>query len=316
MSGLDDTGELVLDAECLAINALLHEIEYLPEWAIDTRRAMPQYGFERCSHRWVQGIDDIMQMIGTEQYWPSTAGHCGDVPGVVCTAAEHRALAVQNWINSSPAENDELCGYVANLLGEQTPEKIAAATCFVELVRAFFFVSRSDETAKTMAATWRDRINENPLLALMFQGEGFDYLLQNRCGFMIIKRLDLYIQLISGKCNHANDRHGVCNDQLRFDYTDDPERIEVTRGYLWGLYAYLMGHNADWLRTHKADCAGAGIYALQRVDVTGDRSLLRRWLVASLLKSAKVWCMVGRKPNDNAPAQLMDLPDVLMAVTH
>jgi len=177
-------------------------------------------------------------------------------------------------------------------------------------------LSRFDDHEPARQTDGRARLHarRNSILATMFEGEGYDSLLQNRCGFKIIDRLDLYIHLIGGDRTRAADRHGVCNDQLRFDYPDDPERAETTRGYLWGLYAYLMGDDENWLRENKPDCAGAAIYALQGVGKAGEVTPLRRWLVASLLKSGKVWCAIGRRPDDRAPEHIRNLPDVIPAV--
>jgi|GEM_PF-159217 len=311
---LDATGEYVLDEEAEAVNAMTAGIAEYPEWALQVRDAMPKYGFEMCSHRWLDGLDDVMRMIGKEEHFSSTAGHCGDVPGRIVDAAEQRAAAVQAWIEGRHSDESNLHKQVAQYLGDPTREKREAAACFVELVRAFFL--EPDERAAELAKGWRTRAENNEILKVMFKGEGFDNLLQNICGFKIVDRLDLYIRVIGGDRLEARERRGVCNDQLRFVLRDDPARFEVTRGYLWGLQAYLLGRNAEWLRSSKPECAGAAIHALRTVSRAGAPTPLRHWLVASLLKSTKIWCqcMLNRMAKAEPQADVGDLPNVLDAL--
>lgn len=316
---INATGEYVWDEEIKAVNAMTAEIDEFPEWALQVRDAMPKYGFEMCSHRWLDGLDDAIRMVGAEEFWPSSAGRCGDVPGKVASAAEGRAAAVQSWMDGRTPKGDGLQRQVAEWLGEQSPEKRGAATCFVELVRSFFFEPRPNEAEIQVAKRWRARGEENEILATMFEGhpaEGFDGLLQNRCGFKVIDRLDLYIRMIGGDQSQAAERHGVCNTQLRYVFRDDPARYQTTRGYLWGLEAYLLGRDEGWLRSAKPECAGAAIYTLQGVSRAGAPTPLRRWLVASLLKSTKIWCQaaLNRLREGPVPIYTGDLPDVVAVV--
>lgn len=313
---LDATGEYVFDDEVKAVNSMMVGIDEFPEWALQVRDAMPKYGFEMCSHRWLDGLDDVMRMIGAEEFHPSDAGHCGDIPGRVVDAAIQRATAVQHWLNGGSPTTRESDRQVAGWLGEPTPEKKEAATCFVELVRSFFFEPRPNDKAMEAARQWSARTNKNDILMLILEGEGFHSLLQNRCGFKVIDRLDLYIRIIGGDHSQAAERHGVCNDQLRFIMTDDPARFDTTRGYLWGLQAYLLGREEEWLQANKPECAGAAIYALRRVSRAGTLTPLRRWLVVSLLKSTKIWCQcaLGNMGEDNVPAYARDLPDVVATI--
>lgn len=307
----------VWDEEVKAVNAMMANIDELPEWALQVRGAMPKYGFEMCAHRWLDGLDDVTAMIGAEEFRPSSAGHCGDVPGRVIDASERRAAAVQAWLEGRKA-TDALGVQVAGWLGEPSDEKTQAASCFVELVRACSLTidKPGHERAKALATGWRARADGNETLQFMFQGEGFDCLLENNCGFKTVDRLDLYIRNIGGDRSQAGERHGMCNGQLRFVLRDDPTRFDVTRGYLWGLQAYLLGRSVEWLRANKPHCAGAAIHALQGVSRAGAPTPLRRWLVASLLKSTKLWCqaMLNRMGKEEVPAYVRDLPDVVTGV--
>jgi len=252
-------------------------------------------------------------MIGAEEFRPSDAGHCGDVPGRIVDAAQQRAVAVQRWMDGEAPPEHNLDRQVAEWLGEQTPEKREAAMCFVELVRAYFL--KSDD-AKALAEQWRARTDQNEILKLMFEGEGFHSLLECACGFKIMDRLDLYICIIGGDRSQAGERHGVCNDQLRFVLRDDPARFDTTRETLWGLQAYLLGRDEEWLQATKPECAGGAIYALRGVSRAGAPTPLRRWLVASLSKSTKIWgqCMLNNMKEDKVPAYALDLPDVAAAI--
>ena len=317
-SVLDATGEYVWDEEVKAVNAMMAGIEVFPEWALQIRDAMPKYGFELCSHRWLDGLDDVIRMIGAEEFFPSDAGHCGDIPGRVVDAAIQRTTAVQRWLEGGDPTTRELDGQVTEWLGEPTPEKREAATCFVELIRAHFLMAQkpADDEAKPLTAQWRARADQNEILKLMFEGEGFDGLLENRCGFKVMDRLDLYMRIIGGDHSQAGERHGVCNDQLRFVLRDDPARFDTTRGYLWGWQAYLLDHDEEWLQGNRSECAGAAIYALQGISRAGGPNPLRRWLVASLLKSSKIWCqcMLNNVGEDKVPTYARDLPDVVAAI--
>ena len=310
---LDATGEYVWDEEVRAVNAMMAEVAEFPEWALQVRDAMPKYGFEMCSHRWLDGLDDVIRMIGAEEFHPSSAGHCGDVPGRIVDATQQRATAVQRWMDGKASSEDGLHRQVAEWLGEPTREKREAAACYAELVGAYFL--KSDD-AKALTAQWQVRVDQNEILKLMFEGEGFHSLLECACGFKIMDRLDLYVRIIGGDRSQAGERHGVCNDQLRFVLRDDPARFDTTRGILWGLQAYLLGCDEEWLQATKPDCAGAAIYALHGVSRAGAPTPLRRWLVASLSKSTKIWgqCMLNNMKEDKIPAYALDLPDVATAV--
>jgi len=312
----DATGQPGWDEEIKAINAASARIATFPRWVLEVRETMPKWGFEMCAHRWLDGLDEVLRMIETGRSWPSTLGHCGDVPGRIFSAVERRAAALQAWGERQVPAKDCFRRQVAYWLGEPTPAKREAAECLAELMRAFFFATEGEDTAKERAKAWRGRASANELLALLFEGEGLDALLENRCGFKTLDRLDLYIRIIGGDLSQAAERHGLCNRQLRFVLRDDPARYEVTRGYLWGLQAYLLGHDAAWLRSAQPECAGAAIYALRRASAGGEPTLLRRWLVASLLKAAKIWCQRALAPSGDGvkPAYTEELPDVASAI--
>lgn len=272
---------------------------------------MPKWGFEICSHRWLQGLDDVLTMMATERAFFSNAGHCGDLPGNIVAEADRRASAVRRWFEGA-APLDELGCQVAGWLGERTPDKVEAARCFVELVQSRLFGDLRHEQQVAQVTAWRSRGAANEITAQLLAPFGLDDLLQNACGFKLLDRLDMNIRLIGGDETNAQERLGNCNGQLRLMWRDDPARYQTTRGYLWGAHAYLAGHDDGWLRAHKPDCAGAAIYALQRLSKPGAITPLRRWLAASFLQTTKLWCQMAmaRSSEEIIPTWAHDLPEM------
>lgn len=297
------------DDEVRTVNRMMDEIEDIPEWAIRARDAMPKWGFEMCAHRWLDGLDHVVGMIARAEYAASEAGHCGDVPAAITQAADRRADAVQRWLNAEPPNGDAMAERIAQTLGDRDPDKAEAAMCFVELVRTgLFHWERLDD----VAAAWRARAEENSLLREMFDGDGLDGHLHNDCGFKVADRLDTFIALIGRDARGSDERHGACNAQLRFVFRDDPDRYEVTRGVLWGLHAYLSGHDDVRLRSERAEVAGAACITLRRLADAGEPTPTRRWLAASLLKTTKLWCerALSRCDGPAIPAVATRLPSV------
>jgi len=297
------------DEETRAIDRMMGEIGDLPDWALHVRADMPKWGFEMCAHRWLDGLDHVVVMIANGAHVASEAGHCGDVPAAVAQAAEARADAVQRWVDNDDAGGDPVARHTRDVLGDRDPAKVEAATCFAQLVRTGFF---QWEKLDDVAAPWRERAADNSLLAAVFEGEGLDGHLHNDCGYKVIDRLDTFVRLIGRDTRGTDERHGACNSQLRFVFRDDPERYEVTRGVLWGLYAYLARHDAEWLRGAHPEVAGAGLVTLRRLTDAGDATPVRRWLAASLLKTTKLWCgrALGRCEPAQVPATATRLPGV------
>jgi len=303
------------DDEIKAVNSMMAEVEEFPEWSLQIRREMPNLdGFEMCAHEWLDGLDDVMKMIGAEHRLPPLVGHCGDMPYEVVNAARQRVAAIQRWIEKRSPSEDDLHRRVAEWLGEQSPEKTEAATCYVELVNAYFRFSNWDDK-EALLAKWRASADQHQTLKLMFEYNGFQGLLENICGFRTVALLDLYIRIIGGDRSQAAEGYGACGSQLRFSLRDDLERFNVTRGYLWGLQAYLLGRDEKWLQERKPECADAAIHALQFVSRAGAPTPIRRWLVASMLKTTKLWCQfVINTSEGDVPAYARDLPDVVAGI--
>ena len=301
-------------AEAKLLQAMEADIGEIPEWARHVRVAMPDWGFEPCAHRWLEGLDRLIGIIGAEQFRMTRAGRCGDVPGSVADQAERVALAAQRWVDAAQEAAQPLDKQVAEWLGEPTPEKHEAARCFVELVRAAFF--RPREEMKAVAEQWRKQVTADGILERVFYGDGLDGGLESRCGFETIRRLTVYLRIIGGDDSQLEETRWFCNTQMRYVLRDDPPRLYTTLGYLWGWQAYLLGRDEGWLRENKPEVAGAAIYALQGISRAGPPTPLRRWLVASLLSSTKFWYQRGLNfaGADSAPAFTRDVPDLAAAL--
>lgn len=304
-------GHTVLDDEVCYVDSLLAEAAPLPGWAVQVRDMMPRYGFEMCAHRWVEGLEQTLAMMGQHRTFPSTAGRCGDVPESVRAGAWERAVEVSNWVEGVlPATR--LGEQIAGWLGRHKPDRAEAARCFTELVRLAF--SRSPEDQRRFAdraALWRSRTRDNaPLHAIFSSGEGFDELLRHRCGFKLLDRLDVVIRTIGGDPSQTHQLAGVCNQQLRFVLRDAAERYRTTRSVLWALYACWSGEDADWLGRRKPDCAETGSCALAELGPLADHDPLHRWLLASMLKATKIWCeaTLNCTPKEQVPDWAHDLP--------
>ena len=168
------------------------------------------------------------------------------------------------------------------------------------------------------AERWRARGDANTVLAAIFApGEGLIGLLQNRCGYKVIDRLDILIRMIGGDDSQAGDLPGTCcRRQIGMSLRDDPARYYETLGMLWGLGARLTGRDEAWLRANKPAVAEAAARALGEVQRAGELAPLRRWLVASMLKATKIWCAFALWDAGDVelPDHARDLPDALAAL--
>lgn len=298
-----------LDAEKQALAAEKSAVGPIPEWAEQVHAAMPDWGFEICAHRWLDGLDEVLGMIERAEFHPTRLGRCGDIPTAVFWAAEQRAQAVERWLDAVPqGGRDELTCRVCAWLGEPEPDKRQAARCFIEVVRSSLF--EPEEQAKATARQWREGKDRSEILCRLFYGDGLDGGLQNACGFQTINRLDIYLRVIGGDDLQLGETRWVCNTALRFALRDDPSRLLTTLGYLWGLYAYGAGLDAEWLRQDKPQVAGAAIHVLQRLSRSSAPAPVVRWLTASLLATTRFWYRraLSFVAEDEISACLKDVP--------
>jgi len=289
-------------------------LDAVPVWARRLSKALPDWGFEICSHRWLDGLDQVLEVFGSGKFQGPLLGRCGDVPGRVVAQAEGCATAVDRWLEGKQRSRTGLDRQIAHWLGEPTPAKKAAAKCFVEVVRAF--LDRPREEADAVAAQWRSRADSTPVLQRLFYGDGLDGGLRSMCGFQTIYRLGIYLRVIGGDDSQLEETRWFCNTQMRFVFRDHPTRMSTTLGYVWGLYGYLLGHDEHWLRRKVPASAGAAVYALRAASRAGPPTPLRRWAAASLLSGVKFWYQraLNFADPDSAPQAARNVPELLPAL--
>jgi len=239
----------------------------------------------------------------------STAGRCGDRPGRITDAAEQRLAAVETWLQDGEPEGELAIG-VAERLGAPTDEKRDAARCILEIVRAYLYGAFED--AQAIAGRWREDAPDTEVFQWLFLGDGVVGTAENGCGYTYIERLDAILRIIGGDYDGAVDVYYSCLTTLRHVDRIDPQRLHVTRGYLWGLHAYLADRDANWLRENHAECAGAAIHALHGVAQGGEATPLRRWLVAALFRGTK-WMyrrMLNMTHGETVPEHASDVPSL------
>jgi len=310
------TGSDAWDLDIQNLNGCLRQLRNVPRWAYDVRSAMPRWGFEMCSHRWLDGLDDVLRMLVAGEDWvPSSAGHCGDVPTWVVAEIELRACALSRWLEDpdAPAEDlPEIYEQVRTWLGAPEADKRQAVAGMLALLRQWLDAPTNHDALPALASEWQERGAANPLIAALFEGEGLHSLLSNGCGFKTVDRLDLTIRLLGGDDASAEERHGHCLAQLRHLWRDDPQRYESTRGILWGLYAGLANKDVAWLREQVPECSGAALRGLAAYRQCPATPAVRRWLIGSFAKLLEIECQVAlvRSPAGLVPAYARHLPEL------
>jgi hypothetical protein len=300
-----------LDAEKEVLDAAKSAAGSIPEWAERLRAAMPDWGFEICAYRWLDGLDEVLGMIEQAEYHPTRLGRCGDIPTTVFLAAEQRAQAVERWLNAGPQQGqDELTCQIDAWLGRPTVDKQDAARCFIEVVRSSLF--EPEEQAKATAWQWREGKDRSEILTRLFYGDGIDGGLQNACGCQTINRLDTYLRVIGGDDSQLAETRWVCNTALRFALRDDPSRLPTTLSYMWGLHAYVAGLDAQWLWQTRPQVAGAAIHVLRRLSRSSAPPPVTRWLAAWLLATTRFWYRraLSFVAEDEIPVHLKDVPEL------
>ncbi|HEU69071.1 MAG TPA: hypothetical protein ENN53_07705 [Candidatus Acetothermia bacterium] len=261
--GID--GREAFDEEVLYLNSLVEEIS-LPRWAILVRDRMPRWGFEPCSHRFLEGLEQVLAMIGAGRVGPRCGG-CGDLPLPVQRKLDLVGRAFVRW-----AEDGRGGGSLGKLLGTRTPERAEAARAVGEVILAI------GEGAAVVDATldqWAERA-ASPLVRSLVDNEEspLTLLAQHPCAYTLLWNMDRLAHSIG---NGEPSSVLVCIPALRVAPKLDPERLPTLRAIGEAL--------ARWLQEQPA---GTGLdrraYAL-----IGPHDPVRRWLVASLYKTLKLW---------------------------
>ena len=295
------------EAEIAMSDGLMACLAHVPQWAIQVRQAMPDWGFEIHCIRWLDGLDMILHSIRDQRHYPTPFGRYGDWPGHLLNAVEARAAAVQAWLDASIDPSDGLAAQAASWLGEADPLKQQAARCFVDIGRT---PTIGRDLLEKRVDAWQARRDENPILQLLFYGDGFKGVLDDGGGFQVLHRLDILIRVIGGDYSELDEIRRQCNGTLRHVCRDDPARMETTLGYLWGLHAFLDGREIGWVRGRAPLVAGAAGYALGALIASEAPGPLKRWLAASFLATTKFWYVRALcfAEDDEVPPYLRNLP--------
>lgn len=310
-----DDNEKMLKRDFEIAEALQKEISEIPPWAEQVHQSMPDWGFEIHCMRWLEKLDAQLFSIRDATYYPTFFGTYDDTPGYLLDGIEQKAVAVQRWLDRAPLTEDAFTHYVYQTIGEHTTQKDEAARCFVAITRAFVADQNPEGEVKKLGKVWRAKTNDNGILKYMFTGDGLDHGMFGGSSYWLLHRLNVIIRLIGGDASDIQDITGSGNYELRNVLRDSPMRMNVTLGYLWGIYAYLHGREADWLRKEKPNLAGAAIHARNSLSNSRAEPPVVRWLGATLLVTVRFWyqrALVFAAQKQRVPAHFMDIPNLEM----
>jgi len=288
-----------------------NQIMDIPEWAMQVRAAMPDWGFEIHCLRWLDGLDVILRSIKEQTYIPSYFGTYGDNPGKLFHGIAIRSLAVKDWIDGVVTTRLEIGNRVNEWLGEHEPDKLVAAQCFVEITEAYLKNPYSEDEILALGETWRNQIGENKILERIFNGEGLDRGLFSGSSYWALSRLDLILRIIGGDLTNREDILGSCNYELRSVLQEDPLRIQITRGYIWGVYAYLKNKNEEWLLREKPDVSGSAIHSLHSFLNSSAPADLVSWLAVAFMLTMRFWylrALIFAAQKASVPDHYWDVP--------
>ena len=293
------------DREIQAIRAFLDKLDSLPEWML--RIPIPNLDgcLEMCGHRWLDGLDRTFMMIGQAKTYPA-GGSCGDAPGYVFMQAEERLLGIHAWLSDGePASS--VPKQVTEWLGEKTDQKVEAVQALADIMEGYVLCG-GDGAA--ILGQHKGKAETNATLGVLYEGNWLYEVFENACGFGYLPSLDLAIHLAGG--NKSCQKEWLsCGGALRHVFRDDPLRYEAAQAYLWGLQAYLQGHDAAWLRKNKPGLAAGAIRTLARVTSQTEDTPAKCWIAASLSKGIKIQLVHVLETAENVPAGVDDLPDVV-----
>lgn len=257
-------GRETFDEEILYFNSLAESLN-LPRWAVLVRDLMPRWGFEPCSHRFFDGLEQILIMIGLGRPGPRLGG-CGDIPLEIHLRLQTLGQNFLAW-----AEGKEASPAGAKL-GKRTPSKVEAARALGEALSAF---GHGWVATDAVLEAWADQARF-PLTQALVDGEDapLPRLLRHACSYDVIANVR---RLADGIAKEKAPSVAVCREALAELPELAPERLTKLGVVLEAL--------ARWLKRRPAkDSVQAHIYAL-----IGPRDEVREWLVASLYKTLKLW---------------------------
>jgi len=261
--GID--GREAFDEEILYLNSLVEEI-VLPRWAILVRDRMPRWGFEPCAHRFLEGLEQVLQMIGSGRVCPRFGG-CGDIPLFVQRELDRVGAAFLRWAEAGNGSDPLTCS-----LGVHTAERAEAARVAGEVVLG---IGQGPAALDATLERWAERARFS-LARTLVDGEGASLALlaQHPCCYTLLWNME---RLAHGIGNGEQSSVVVCIPALGLAPKLDPLRFSA----LCDIGEAL----AHWLQERPPKGAlETRVYAM-----VGPRDEVRRWLVASLYKALKLW---------------------------
>lgn len=261
--GID--GREAFDEEILYLNSQTEEIS-LPRWAILVRDRMPRWGFEPCAHRFLDGLEQVVAMIGAGRVWPRF-GSCGDVPFSVQQRLHHLGQTLVRWAEEG-AGSDPL----VSCLGPHTAERAEAARALGETALG---IGQGAAALDAILERWAEHA-QFPLAQALMDGEEapLPVVARHPCAYTLLWNFDRLLHSIG---NGEPPATLVCIPALRVAPQLDPGRISTLRAIGDALAQWLLKRPP---RTSLEE----RIHAM-----VGPRDEVRRWLVASLYKTLKLW---------------------------
>lgn len=260
-------GRDAFDEEILYLNALTEEIA-LPRWAILVRDRMPRWGFEPCAHRFLEGLEQVLAMIGAGRVWARFGG-CGDVPLSVQRKLDAFGAALVRWSdNGSRSAGDPF----VRQLGAHTADRAEAARAMGEVILG---IGRGPAEVDAILERWAERAQFSPARILVDGEEApLAVLAHHPCAYTLLWNVERLAHCIG---NGEPPSAVVCVPALRIAPKLDPERIAILREIGDSLAGWLQERAPRTVIEQK-------VYAL-----IGPRDEVRHWLVASLYKTLKLW---------------------------
>jgi len=281
------------NAEVGIADAMQDECGRIPEWAIEIRNQMPAWGFESCTHDWLNGLEALLRMIEYKKSWPRPGGCCGDVPLCKRWQYDLRLSALRQWIygeNGDPNKSilfDSEYSRIKNKLGERTEHKAEAAKL---LEYALNYAGGVDEeTLRALLAESDCFIGEDGPAWEKDTKERLFVLLTNPAGHRMTDTIDALFDYIGGKKEGLRSNTYACRDNLLGIYAADPARREGSYGMIVGIKAFLEDRNLSWLEENYP-CyifsADRVVYSMRSIDRDEDHSI-QRWLLCCLFVTVK-----------------------------
>lgn len=260
--GID--GRETFDEEILFLNSLAESLS-LPRWAVTVRDLFPRWGFEPCSHRFFDGLEQVVTMIGAGRPGARLGG-CGDIPLHVHLRLQELGQGFLAWAEGKGGQE------VEGWLGKRTAAKEEAARAVGESLAA---VGHGWVATDAVLETWATQAKFPLTQGLVDEEEGpLAHLLRHACCYNLFLNLQ---RLAEGIGEEKISGVRVCREALAELPRLAPERL----AQLW----FVLDGLSRWLKRRSSrDGAQAHLYAL-----LGPRDPVREWLVASLCKTLKLW---------------------------